>query len=377
MLTLSTAASLAVAAALIVVGPPVPEESARRTVEAPPRQPDVDGPLRPRPSGVVKPDELPPTGPPAPAADGSVRLASGRRVEDSDPARQLPSLPSDVSAPADTVEVRERNEPPVPPAPAVVVGPVRRADDRRPRTATIEVLMPNEKAELVVRGEVGKGNPDEWYGPKRVVHTPPLPEGADYLIGAFFLDDGGHPVTRSRPIRIEPGKLYEVDLRPARPTSREIARPDPDRPARTPERIMRTTRLVAALAILVLTAGEARACGRRCGCRRGHPRAVVARPYSYAPAAYYPQPTALVEAPSPAASPAYPAAVQAPPAIPENPVQPLYTYEASPENGVAYYYTYDDSGNLVIKQWMDWLFRGGRRAGLPAPPLPLIGRTGD
>lgn len=91
--------------------------------------------------------------------------------------------------------------------------------------------MPTGKAELVVRGEVGRGNPDEWYGPKRVVHTPPLTTPADYLVGAFFLGEDGRPLTRTRPIRIGPGKSYEVDLRPELPTSREITRPDPsDRP---------------------------------------------------------------------------------------------------------------------------------------------------
>jgi hypothetical protein len=120
------------------------------------------------------------------------------------------------------VKARPKTEPPVSHRPAAAVGP-----DRQPRTATIEILMPTEKAELVVRGEVGKGNPDEWYGPKRVVHTPPLRKGADYLVGAFFLGDDGRPLTRTRPIRIEPGKSYEVDLRPARPTSREITKLDP------------------------------------------------------------------------------------------------------------------------------------------------------
>lgn len=140
---------------------------------------------------------------------------------------------------------------------------------------------------------------------------------------------------------------------------------------------MRATLLVPVFAILVLAADEARACGRRCGCRRGHFRAVVVQPYADAPVAYAPQPTTVVEAPTAAASPAYPVAVRPPQATPAGGVQPLYTYEASPGNGVAYYYTYDESGKLVVRQWMDWLFRGGRRAGMPAPPLPIVGRLGD
>ena len=45
-----------------------------------------------------------------------------------------------------------------------------------PRPATIRVLMPSADSELAVRGEVGRGQPDEWYGPTRVIHTPPMAE---------------------------------------------------------------------------------------------------------------------------------------------------------------------------------------------------------
>lgn len=94
--------------------------------------------------------------------------------------------------------------------------------EQPPKTATIEILIPNAKAELVVRGEVGRGNPDEWYGSKRVVHSPPMHKAADYLIGSFCLEAAGLPLTRTCPIRIEPGKAYEVDLRLEQPISREI-----------------------------------------------------------------------------------------------------------------------------------------------------------
>lgn len=53
---------------------------------------------------------------------------------------------------------------------------------------------------------------------------------------------------------------------------------------------------------------------------------------------------------------------------------PTYTYQASPGAGPAYYYTYDKDDRLIPVQWMDWLFRGGREAGEPRPPLPIIGR---
>ena len=99
-----------------------------------------------------------------------------------------------------------------------------------PRTATVEVRMPTADANLVVRGEVGKGQPDEWYGPRRVIHTPPLFEGGDYLIGAIWADSTGKPQSRNFRLRVEPGSSQEVDLRPDRPTTRPLSanfRPSP------------------------------------------------------------------------------------------------------------------------------------------------------
>ena len=123
------------------------------------------------------------------------------------------------------------------PRPFLLVGPPDPPLPRRPsrvaqklteppvlRTATIIVRMPSMKAELVVRGEVGRGNPDEWYGPRRVIHSPPLMGPQDYLIGAFWTDPGGRPQTRSQPLKVEPGRLYEVDLRAETPTFTEVPR---------------------------------------------------------------------------------------------------------------------------------------------------------
>jgi len=93
---------------------------------------------------------------------------------------------------------------------------------RSTRTATVHVFMPHANSELVVRGEVGKGNPDEWYGPERVIHTPPLAGEADYLVGAFWTDESGKPLTRSLEMRLRPGGLYEVDLRPSMPTKKDV-----------------------------------------------------------------------------------------------------------------------------------------------------------
>lgn len=97
-------------------------------------------------------------------------------------------------------------------------------DRPRPRPATIHVLMPSASAELVVRGEVGKGNPQEWYGATRVIHTPPLDTRRDYLVGAFWTDSRKVPLTRKSDLNVEPGRTYEVDLRSDRPTCKEISK---------------------------------------------------------------------------------------------------------------------------------------------------------
>ena len=94
----------------------------------------------------------------------------------------------------------------------------------RPRPVTINVLLPNAKGELIVRGDVGRGNPDEWYGPKRVIHSPPLGESKDYLVGCFWTDSSGRPQTRSKELKVKPGGVYEVDLRIAEPTVKELDR---------------------------------------------------------------------------------------------------------------------------------------------------------
>ena len=86
---------------------------------------------------------------------------------------------------------------------------------------------------------------------------------------------------------------------------------------------------------------------------------------SYAsPQMSYASPQMATAAPTPAVAP-----VAATPVG----VQPTYNYAAGANGEPAYYYTYDDSGKMVVTQWRDWLFRGGRANGEPAPPLPIIG----
>ena len=104
------------------------------------------------------------------------------------------------------------------------LGPDKPDVPTRPRTATIHVLLPGANAELVVRGEVGRGNPDEWYGPTRVIHTPPIDRPMDYLVGSFWKDQAGRPMTRSKEWKVKPGQAYEVDLRAEKPTVKEVDR---------------------------------------------------------------------------------------------------------------------------------------------------------
>jgi hypothetical protein len=136
---------------------------------------------------------------------------------------------------------------------------------------------------------------------------------------------------------------------------------------------MRNTFLVPMIAILLISADTAQACGRRCGCRRRDYSRVVAVKQVYGPAvSYYFVPTTDVALTVPDNQ--RPVPVQTSQGPPPGGAQPLYIYNNTPDDNSAYYYTYDDSGKLVIRQWMDWLFRGGRKAGMPAPPLPIVGR---
>lgn len=106
--------------------------------------------------------------------------------------------------------------------PALALAPPPRAARPVPRTATIYVRMPAADAELVVRGEVGRGNPDEWYGATRVIHTPPMAGPADYVVGAFWSGPGGRTLDPRVELRVEPGRVYEVVLRGPKPSSRDV-----------------------------------------------------------------------------------------------------------------------------------------------------------
>jgi hypothetical protein len=133
--------------------------------------------------------------------------------------------------------------------------------------------------------------------------------------------------------------------------------------------------LFPVVAILLISADAAQACGRRCGCRRGHARVVAVQQVFNPAVSYYVYPTSYVASTVPKYPDPDPIEISQGPR--SGGVQPLYSYDSIPDDNMAYYYTYDDSGKLVIRQWMDWLFRGGRRAGMPAPPLPIVGRLNN
>lgn len=146
---------------------------------------------------------------------------------------------------------------------------------------------------------------------------------------------------------------------------------------------MKKTPVAIALLLLLATCQMAQAGGRRRAWRSSaqsacRPTVSYQQPVTnLAPPVYssaqtsqvqptsYPQPQPMVYA---VASAPLPPQTAAP-----TEAQPNYTYDVA-QGQPAYYYTYDSSGKLIIQQWMDWLFRGGRDAGMPRPPLPIIGR---
>ena len=124
---------------------------------------------------------------------------------------------------------------------------------------------------------------------------------------------------------------------------------------------------------ILLTSDAAIACGR-CRVARAHPRRVVSQPRTvtaYAPAVTDPSPQ-VVYAPAMASAQPVPAPTVGIPA-PTSVVTPTYTYSAANGESPAYYYSYDNSGKMIVSQWVDWVFRGGRAEGMPRPPLPIIG----
>ncbi len=96
------------------------------------------------------------------------------------------------------------------------------SEPTEPRPATLIVQMPTSQAELVVQGEVGRGSPDEWYGPRRVIHTLPISSSRDYVIGAFWTNSSSQIHHRSGTLRVQPGRRYEIDLRAEQPTAVEL-----------------------------------------------------------------------------------------------------------------------------------------------------------
>ena len=142
-------------------------------------------------------------------------------------------------------------------------------------------------------------------------------------------------------------------------------------------RTMTRLRWIVTVIVAVQIGQVAEACGR---CRRAHaqPRRVACQPRQIAyqapmshatpvasPQMVYAQPTVSARPPAPVM------ATIPQPASGE--LLPAYQYTAADQGQPAYYYTYDNSGKLIVSQWVDFLFRGGKAEGMPRPPLPVIG----
>ena len=140
--------------------------------------------------------------------------------------------------------------------------------------------------------------------------------------------------------------------------------------------------IVAVIILLASAAAEAGGCGRMVRGRHrrpvGQPMATAYHPPIYqsspitSPRMAYAQPTAYAQPLAYAQPMTSPVAMPSP--APPVALEPAYTY-ASANQGQqsAYYYTYDNSGKLIVSQWVDYLLRGGRAEGMPRPPLPIVG----
>jgi len=134
--------------------------------------------------------------------------------------------------------------------------------------------------------------------------------------------------------------------------------------------------LILIISIVAASPSSSQACGgHRARCHSHHHPSVAmisqpmashdAMPMTYASPQMAQTPASMPVAPV--------AATAAPTTTAVAAVEPTYDYAAATSEQPAYYYTYDNSGKLIVAQWMDWVFRGGRAAVAPAPPLPIIG----
>ena len=124
---------------------------------------------------------------------------------------------------------------------------------------------------------------------------------------------------------------------------------------------------LTAVALLCSAQAAPACCGKRMH-RKAH-QVACAQPAMGARPMAYPRPASAPPMATGQQAMAMPA--QADPAVAS--AGPSYNYQPAMENRAAYYYSYDASGKLIVTQWVDWLFRGGRDAGVPRPPLPVIG----
>lgn len=146
-----------------------------------------------------------------------VSRLKGRAVEPTRPP-DAPPAESKRSTPAPQA-IAKAPDPPLPfAAPPPPFAPA--ASDAK--AATIVVLMPSVRAELLIRGGIGEAKPEEWVGPRRVFRTPPIAGEVAYSVGAFWTDVSRKRQTRATKLTVRPGETYEVDLRGKTPAWRTV-----------------------------------------------------------------------------------------------------------------------------------------------------------
>ncbi len=161
----------------------------------------------------------------APAVPQDVAGTSGSVIPGSPVADPPASIPRTTPGRPDTPGDRVRNEKPAHRVPGFgAPGVSVTLTPKEPMAATSTIRLPDANAESVVRGDVGRENPDEWYGPIRIIHSPPLLDDKHYLVGSFWTDGSGRQQARTHESKVHPGRADEVDLRPSKPTSKVMDR---------------------------------------------------------------------------------------------------------------------------------------------------------
>lgn len=174
-------------------------------------------------------DDLPEALPEIPDVKASPTPTSARRAASAQVKTTLPLVAAATNPPTASPPGEPKAKVPSP-APtalepkAVDLAPPPASLAKGPQPATIVVLMPGERWNLSVKGQVGQDATDEWFGPRRVIHTPPLKQKTEYTIGGFWASPTKKVSTRNYKLSVSPGETYEVDLRRPAPSARRVLR---------------------------------------------------------------------------------------------------------------------------------------------------------